>query len=119
MDKINRIFLQVEIDPLGTGAIQVVAVPLTGHVKNVWVTNELIAAGADEVITVTKNTAAGVNSAMQVFTLVDTTADGTTTKTAVAKAAASLVEAGGSLEVANSGASTNAGSGSVLFEITI
>ncbi len=122
MDKINRIFLSGDIAALGTADTTMIPCPLAGDITNMWVTNEIILTSADEDLTISAVTAAGVATAVVggVMTIANATSAALATNLlAIAKVATTRVEAGGSIRVVNDGASTSAGPAKILIEVTI
>lgn len=121
MDKINRYFLHGKIAVLSTIDVTMFPVPITGDIKTLRVSNEIITSVADEDLVLSTVTAGGVATAVTAgtMTIPDATAALETTTLEIAKHASTRVTAGGSIRLANDGECTSAGPAQIEIEITI
>ena len=117
----NRHFLQGTVTDLGTADVTLIACPVTGHVTNMWVTNEVALTTADEDLTLSTVTAAGSATAVTGGVLtIPTSGSGaleTTELGEITRGATTQVTAGGSIRIVNDGASTSAGRAFITGEV--
>ena len=122
MEKINRYFLQGTIPVPSDADVTMFAVPFTGDIVNMRLTNEVALTTADEDLTLSTVVAAGTTT-VAVVGGVMTIATGTnlfvTSTLTVAQVATTRVTAGDSIHLANDGACTSAGRGFITIEIKL
>ncbi len=119
-DKSNSYFLHGTIPVLSDADVTMFAVPKTGDIVNMWVTNEVALTTADEDLTLSTGVAAGT-TLVAVVGGVMTIASGTdlfvTSVLSPATVATTRVTAGDCIHLANDGACTSAGRAFVTIEI--